>query len=251
MISSVSNHIEIRDDAFVTEIVNSDYRTAQVFAQYGIDYCCGGRWPLDVVCGNKGLDLEQVKTDLISAVRGTRLPYPTDFNNWPVDFLLDYIVYVHHAYLTNNMGFILSSLERFADSHNKKFDYLPELVEVVHDLKHYLVPHISYEEQVIFPYIKQLMNAYESREPYAKLLVRTLKKPIEKLLAQDKDIGKFLRRMRELTGNFTTPANTCISHKVCFSQLRELNNDLVEHIYLENGIIFPKAVAMESELLQS
>jgi regulator of cell morphogenesis and NO signaling len=38
---------------------------------------------------------------------------------------------------------------------------------------------------------------------------------------------------------------------VTFSKLHELDNDLVQHVHLENNILFPRSIAMEKELLES
>ena len=55
--------------------------------------------------------------------------------------------------------------------------------------------------------------------------------------------------IRELTNHYSPPAHACISHKVSFLKLKELDNELVQHLFLENEILFPKALQMEKELL--
>jgi regulator of cell morphogenesis and NO signaling len=114
-----------------------------------------------------------------------------------------------------------------------------------------MLPHLLQEEEVIFPYIRQIAHAYESRESYASLLVRTLRKPVEDIMHHEhKLLEKVLYQFRILTNGYTPPEASCTSHRLSFSLLRELDEDLVQHIYLENEILFPKAVLMEKELLQ-
>jgi regulator of cell morphogenesis and NO signaling len=43
------NIYKIEPSSFVTDIVTHDFRTADVFRKYNIDFCCGGKWPLDIV----------------------------------------------------------------------------------------------------------------------------------------------------------------------------------------------------------
>jgi regulator of cell morphogenesis and NO signaling len=106
------------------------------------------------------------------------------------------------------------------------------------------------EEEILFPYIRQIAHAYKSRESYAGLLVRTLRKPVENVMQHEHEtISKILNRIRLLTDNYQSPPNACVSHGVTFSLLKELDNDLVQHVYLENQILFPRAIAMEKELL--
>jgi regulator of cell morphogenesis and NO signaling len=240
----------IHDDKYVTDIVAEDYRTSYVFRKYNMDYCCGGRIPLRLACELHGVETERVKDELHEAMRVIRLSSTIDFANWNVDFLIDYIMNVHHCYLTNNLPIIWDTVEQFTKGHLSKYPYLNDLQNCLSRLRDELGPHIEQENQIIFPYIKQIVHAYENREPYAALLVRTLRKPVEKIMKHEQEnIRKYVRQMRELTNHYTAPASACITHKVAFSKLQELDDDLVQHIHLENNILFPKAIAMEKELL--
>lgn len=242
--------IDIRNDSFVTDIVIQDYRTSSVFRKYGIDYCCGGKLPLQMVCEMRGLDTELIKKELSDAIRTIQVSNSTNFNNWSVDFLVEYIINVHHSYLINNFPDIVDTLERFVEGHRSKYPYLCELMDSLLELRDDLLPHLDQEEKIIFPYIRQIAHAYDNHEPYAALLVRTLRKPVENMMNHEHDqIGKYLHRLRSLTTNYTPASNACISHKVSFSKLKELDNDLVQHIHLESNILFPKAIAMEKEML--
>jgi regulator of cell morphogenesis and NO signaling len=99
--------------------------------------------------------------------------------------------------------------------------------------------------------VRQIAHAYADKEPYAGLLVRTLRKPVEDMMKQEHDhIMESLVRMRQLSANYTPPESACVSHRLNFSLLRELDNDLAQHFYLENKILFPRAIAMEKELLK-
>jgi regulator of cell morphogenesis and NO signaling len=248
MESMFLKNIDIRDDSFVTDIVVQDYRTARVFRKYAIDFCCGGKLPLAKVCEIRGLNTASIKKELIDAMRTIQVPSSTSFNEWTIDFLVDYIINVHHAYLTINFPEITDVVERFSESHKSKFPFLAELVPTLHELRDTLLPLMEHEEKIIFPYIRQIAHAYENHEPYAALLVRTLRKPVENMVKPDV-VRKYLHILRDLTNNYKPVSNACISHKVAFSMLNELDNDLVQHIHLESNILLPKAIAMEKEML--
>jgi regulator of cell morphogenesis and NO signaling len=239
---------DIRDDSFVTDIVIQDYRTASVFRKYAIDFCCGGKLPLGKVCEIRDLNIAFIKKELTDAMRTIQVPNSTNFKHWAVDFLVDYITNVHHAYLKTNLPEIIDIVERFSESHKSKYPFLAELMASLYELRDVLLPQLEHEEKIIFPYIKQIAHAYESHEPYAALLVRTLRKPVENMIKHDL-VKKYLHGLRDLTNNYTPASNACISHKVAFSMLNELDNDLVQHIHLESNILLPKAIAMEKEML--
>ena len=241
---------QIEPSSFVTEIVTKDYRTAEVFRKYGIEYCCGGRWPLEMVCQTKSIDIKKLIKELEDATRTVHVPNALPFNEWDIDFLADYIVHVHHHYLKNQLPEIKLLLLKFADEHRKKYSYIPELEKIFLRLYNEMLPHLRQEEEIIFPYIRQITHAFDSREPYARLLVKTLRKPIEEVMNHEHEsVVKSAEKMRELTNDYTVPAQACVSHKVVFSKLKELDNDLMQHMHLENNILFPRAIEMEKILL--
>jgi regulator of cell morphogenesis and NO signaling len=242
--------IDIRDDSFVTAIVAHDYRTSSVFRKYGIDYCCAGKLSLQAACEIRRLDIGLVKKELIESVRKIEVSNSIDFKRWDIDFLADYIINVHHSYLNNSFPEIGDTLERLVASHKSMVPHFEDLLECFSTLRDDLLPHLDEEEKIIFPYIRQVAHAYENHEPYAALLVRTLRKPIENMIKhQHEQIAKHIHRLRELTNNYTPALKACITQKVSFAKLKELDNDLMQHIHLESNILFPKAVAMENEML--
>lgn len=243
--------VQLDRNATVADIVNNDYRTADVFRKYGIEYCCGGKFPLHIAISASDAEEEQVIRELEEAMRDVNTSNTLNFADWHIDFLTDYIINVHHHYLRNALPKLQDHVDRFAEGHRKKFGYLDELQQSVRQLSRNFVPHLKHEEEIIFPYIRQIGHAYYSKEPYASLLVRTLRKPVEEIMASEHQITAIaLKKMRELTSNYTPPENACLSHKVTFAKLREVDSDLSHHIYLENDILFPRALAMEKELLQ-
>ncbi len=69
----------IEKQEFVSDIVKRDYRTAhRIFRRHGIEFCCGAKFPLELVCSLKGLDLQTIQAEL--ELQPGRLPYPNTLN---------------------------------------------------------------------------------------------------------------------------------------------------------------------------
>jgi len=245
------NVLKIEPSSFITDIVKYDYRTADIFRKYDIDFCCGGKWPLEMICQNKNLETDDVVKELQNVVIQTASNAALDFDSWDVDFLADYILNVHHRYVSKALPEINEQTTKFLDGHRKKFPELEEVEIIVKKFLREIPPHMKQEEEIFFPYIKQIFYAHKNKESYARLLIRTLRKPLEEVMLKEHETtGANLHRLRTITNNYTPPENACLSHKVTFSKLKELDNDLVQHIHLESNILFPKAIAMEQELLK-
>lgn len=242
---------KIEPGSFVTDIVKQDYRTAEIFRKYDIDFCCGGKWPLDAVCQNKNLNTFNIIRDLQKIVNQSSSNAAIDFDSWDLDFLVDYILNVHHRYLKNALPAAKEQVQKFLDGHKDKFPQLEELEFIMNRFLKEIPPHMTQEEEIYFPYIKQIYHAYKHRESFAKLLIRTLRKPLEEVMQKDHEkTGTNLHQLRIVTNNYTPPVNACLTHKVTFAKLKEIDDDLVQHVHLESNILFPKAIELEKELLQ-
>lgn len=240
----------VRDADTVTDIVNRDYRTADIFQRFGIDFCCGGKLPLDIVCKNKAVNLEELK----KALNEMSIPYYSSssmaFNEWSMDFLLDFIVNVHHDYLKKTLPVIDKYISAFAAGHSLKFPFLADLKVELDKLSDVMLPKIQEEEDIIFPYIRQIAHAYQNTESYARLLVRTLRKPLETMMLHNQEFtNNAFSELNRLTSYYNLPADACTTHLVLYNKLQELEKDLSQHIYLENNVLYPKTIAMEKELL--
>jgi regulator of cell morphogenesis and NO signaling len=241
---------EINRKSLVADIVAKDYRTADVFRKHGIGYCCGGKWPMDMASEMRDIDAATIQAELEAATRTLHVSTQLDFANWKIDFLIDYIINVHHSYLKKSLPQMQQLLSEFAKEHVKKFPYLVELEKKFDLLIKQLLPSIQREEEVIFPYIRQIAHAHQHKEPYAALFVRTMRKPVEETMFKGHEIvSEIILSIRTLTNTYTTPENVCISHKVVIAKLKELDNDLMQHLYLEQSVLFPRAMAIEKEVL--
>lgn len=240
----------ITADTVVRDIVQADYRTAAVFDEYGIDYCCGGRWSVSAACLMKGVPEEEIIGKLRQVSRTLTLSTAHPFGEWDIDFLVDYIKRVHHSYLRTNLPRLTETIGQFAVKHGEKYAYVPALQQQFARFSEETLQHIRQEEEVLFPYILQVAHAYADKDSLASLLVKTLRKPLPPVMEQEHDIFRnHILQIRNLTSIYTPPKNACTSHQVLLGRLRELDNDLSQHIYLETSILFPRIINMEKELL--
>lgn len=235
----------------VSQIVRDDYRTADVFKKYGINYCCGGNLPLEEACTLQKIDRTALDRELQQATQNFSLPSSTAFDQWPLPFLIDYITHVHHGYIRT----VLPSLKAFVNSyipgHLKKFPHLAAVHETFTCLVTEVEEHTALEEESIFPYAKQIVNTYNRREVYGNLFVRTMSKPLAETIKKEHGrIANHLKQLREQTGNYIFVPDACTNYQVLYNKLKEFDADLVQHKHLENNILYPKVLEMEKSLLQ-
>ena len=235
----------------VREIVIDDYRTAEVFKRWGINYCCGGNLPFDEACDLKQVDKTALQKDLEEATRNVQVSNNIAFHEWPLDFLTDYIVHVHHHYLKATFQSLLPLMESFVNGHLKKYPYLGDVKDIFRSLCTELDEHMRNEEESIFPYVKQIISTHKRKEVYGSLFVRTMSKPLNEVISREHGrISSLVQQLREKTNDYVFTPTACANHQVIYRKLKEFDDDLIQHMHLENNILFPKVLDMEKSLLQ-
>jgi regulator of cell morphogenesis and NO signaling len=236
----------------VSDIVRNDFRTAEVFNKYGIDFCCGGDIPLQQACLVHNLNIKSIETELENVANPICLPPTVKFEDWSVEFLVDYILNIHHAYIRQTIPELTIAIKAFAASHKFKYPYLPQVEEAFNDLATEMSEHMDHEEDSIFPYLKLVSTTFKRKEIYGRLFVRTLSKPLGLIIeTEHKRIVSLLLQLRRCTNNYTFTDDVCPNHQVIYKKLKEFDTDLVQHKRLEDNILFPKAIGMENELLSN
>ncbi|GAA4471127.1 iron-sulfur cluster repair di-iron protein [Nibrella saemangeumensis] len=235
------------DATTVGEIVAQDIRTAEIFKRLGIDFCCNGKRTLAEASQRAGVPVQEVIEKLGHLPTGKRLP-SEQFDRWSPVFLADYIVNVHHGYLYENLPFIEQLAYKVASKHGERFPEVLLIWDTYEALKAELIPHLEKEERVVFPFIRQLVQAERVNTSIPVTQIGSLQMPIHVMEAEHDAAGTLLFKLRELTSDYTPPINACNTHRLLYAKLEELETDLMQHIHLENNLLFPKALTLEQEL---
>jgi regulator of cell morphogenesis and NO signaling len=231
----------------VGEIAAQDMRKAEVFKQRGIDFCCGGHKTLQEACKDANISEEDLKSALDAAAQKPKSP-SEDYNQWELDFLADYIVHTHHRYIQENAAAIDELAAKVAQRHSGHHPELNKLAQSIHHFLQDLLSHLTKEEKVLFPAIKEA--AAKKREASFPLSMPPgfIKQPILMMQQEHEIAGEDLTFFRKLTNNYTLPENVCNSYRYLFEKMKEFEDDLHKHIHLENNILFPKALALDKAL---
>jgi len=107
-----------------------------------------------------------------------------------------------------------------------------------------LLNHLPKEENVLFPTIKSISENRGETEGATHLI--NLQMPVSVMEHEHEVAGKLIKSIRALSDNFTPPAYACLSFQLTYKLLKEFETDLMQHIHLENNILFPKALALTS-----
>jgi regulator of cell morphogenesis and NO signaling len=227
------------------DIVAADYRAAGVFDRFGLDFCCGGKRTFGEACAAARLDPGAVSDDLVK-LAATPGADDTPDASWPVEELAHYIVRRHHGYVRQQLPVIAGHLDKLVAVHGERHPELRQIAGHFAELSGELQSHMMKEEQVLFPYIRQLAASTEYGVDPPVGIFGSVNNPIRMMEAEHRYAGDELGVIRGLSSNYSAPADGCTTYRVCYEELAAFDADLRQHIHLENNILFPHAVTLEA-----
>lgn len=228
----------------VREIALEQSHSIRVFERLGIDYCCGGRRPLAEACAEKKIDVNDVLAALEVAASSTA-PSPVDWSQKKLGALIEHIEATHHAYVKRELPRLAELAQKVVNRHGDTQAHLPAMQKLLAQLDEELIHHLGKEEHVLFPYIARLEGALLSGGSAPEACFGTIGQPIAMMTSEHEGAGALLAELRRLSDNYTTPVGACPTYHAYYDGLKEFEQDLHQHIHLENNVLFPRAIAME------
>ncbi len=232
----------------LSEIVTDNFHAAVVFEKYNLDYCCRGKRQFEDACKENSIDPNSVIIDL-EKINNNVTVNEQNYDEWELDFLIDYIVNNHHQYIRRMIPIIADHGEKAAVAHGENHPELLKISEIFAIIYKDLRQHMLKEEQILFPFIKQIVQAKKNNGETEKPYFGSVQHPIRMLEAEHENAGDGFNEIKRLGKNYIIPADACPTYSAFYNALMEFEKDLHKHIHLENNILFPKAIALENEML--
>jgi regulator of cell morphogenesis and NO signaling len=215
-------------DSLVTlaQVVAAGPSAARVLYRHRLDFCCGGQRTLGDACSEAGLNPRSVleEIELESASRAP-CPIPTE----PIQ-LVDHILDRYHRPLRPELARLLEMAQKVERVHAQKRTCPTGLASHLSEMQQAIEEHLTKEEHILFP----MIQSGQGHRAYM---------PVQVMMQEHLDHAASLRRIRELTGDLRIPAEACATWRALYEGLAALEFDLMEHIHLENNVLFPAVLA--------
>jgi regulator of cell morphogenesis and NO signaling len=227
----------------VGQLVAERPSRSRVFEKLGIDFCCGGKIPLEQACRDNQLDTHHVVALLDEADAAPDLA--ADPAQMTLTELCDHIEQTHHAYLKAELPRLGAMTHKVAMVHGPNHPWAVELHRVLVAMSEELQSHMYKEERILFPWIRDLeANAVDPTKQCGGS-GGTIANPITVMEHEHDSAGNALARMNKLSSGYTPPPGACNTFRAMLDGLAQLETDMHLHVHKENNILFPKALAME------
>ncbi|HED66910.1 MAG TPA: iron-sulfur cluster repair protein YtfE [Planctomycetes bacterium] len=219
-------------DALSPETTLADLATkhtaaSRVFHAHGLDFCCHGQIPLSQACTAANLDPNAILDEIRAA---TRSDEPSEsWDERPLPELIDHILTAYHEDHRSELPRLIEMAEKVERVHAEKPTCPAGLAANLHAIQADLDMHMMKEEEILFPLIRSGRGQMAGG-------------PIQVMEREHEDVARLLERQRELTSNYNPPEEACNTWRALFLGCKDLERALMEHIHLENNVLFPRAL---------
>jgi regulator of cell morphogenesis and NO signaling len=200
---------------------------SRVFQRHRLDFCCGGRRSLADACAARGVDPAALLAEL---AREGAPPETASAARLPVGELIDHVLTRYHEPLRAELPELVRLARKVERVHAEKPGCPLGLGDCLARVQEALELHMHKEEKVLFPLLRA------GRGALAAL-------PASVMRQEHDEHAAALRRIRELTGDLVAPPHACTTWRALYLRLDALERELMEHIHLENNVLFPAALS--------
>ena len=199
-----------------------------VFRRLKLDFCCGGQISLREAAHGKNLNLTAVLEELAGLERGSKAPQST-----APDALIDHILERYHAVHRAQLPELVRMARRVEAVHRDNPDVPSGLAQLLESIESELLGHMQKEEAILFPMLKAGGNPF-------------LVQPISMMRGEHTSHGQQLDRLAAMTHDATPPQGACNTWQALYAGVAQLSDDLINHIHLENNVLFPQFEEMNA-----
>jgi regulator of cell morphogenesis and NO signaling len=196
-----------------------------VFRRRKLDFCCGGRVNLAEAAAAKGLDANEIAAELAAIAADARPTAPLATGD-----LIALIEKHYHATHRRELPELVRLARRVEAVHADHPMVPTGIAALLGRMATELSVHMQKEEQILLPLMRQGGHAMIGH-------------PIAVMLAEHDDHGANLHELERIARGFAAPADACPTWRALYVGARKLTDDLMEHIALENNVLFPRFAA--------
>ena len=212
----------------------------QIFHEYKLDFCCGGHRSLRESLERRRIEEPTPILEKLSGlIAAQQVDTSTPWQEQTSDALIDHILERYHARHREDLPELIRLARRVEQVHGDRPDCPKGLADHLADMQQELESHMMKEEQILFPMLRKVSAGHVNG-------------PISMMRFEHDQHGEALNHLENLTQDITEPENACNTWRALYAGLRQLREDLMQHIHLENNILFAeRQVQNEEKVLQA
>ena len=199
----------------------------RIFNAHKLDFCCAGHLSLSEAIAQRGIDADAILAELqaLEALGSDDV----DWRVAPEAELIGHILSRYHARHREQLPELIRLAQRVEQVHGDRNDCPAGLTDLLRYMLQELESHMLKEEQILFPALLDGLGPMTAA-------------PISVMRMEHEHHGEALQRLHALTQQITPPEDACNTWRALYRGLDEFVSDLMQHIHLENNVLFINAL---------
>lgn len=208
-------------DRSLAEIARELPGATAVFRRHKLDFCCGGDQSLRAAATVQGIDPAQIERELQALA-----PIDAEAPEAPLP-LIDHILTRFHETHRRELPELITMAHRVEETHAQHPQVPKGLARLLEHIAEAIEEHMQKEEQILFPMMRAGISGMVAG-------------PIAVMEHEHVEHGERLRQLEAMTHDHTPPADACTTWRALYAGTRKLVDDVMQHIHLENNVLFPQ-----------
>jgi regulator of cell morphogenesis and NO signaling len=235
-------------DTLVRDVLLNVAGAVAALDRHRVDHCCHGELSLAEACDRVGADLPAVLAALEEeAGRPDALaPRDRELLNMPLEVLTEQLVTVFHEDARRDAVALVAQARALHDAEG-----LPVALDIARALESLfaaLLPHLSFEERHVFPYLVRMEKASREGRLAPVALFANLAEPLAEMTRDHEDADHHLDVLSKLTNGYQPDETASPAVRALYAALAAHHEGLVRHMHLEGNVLFPRAERLEAKL---
>jgi regulator of cell morphogenesis and NO signaling len=205
-------------------------QATEIFRKNRLDFCCGGKQTLKDACEKRNLNLGLI----IEELQHLSVTKNDEIQDSPLNEITSFIIQRYHNDLRRRLPELVLLADKVERVHHDHTHCPHGLHKLLKELHEEMLMHMMKEENVLFPLI-------DSGRGSMALM------PVKVMTAEHDSHGQQLEEIHRLTSDFNPPIDACATWRSLYSGLEKLEEELMDHIHLENNILFPRALTQSGK----
>ena len=217
----------------LADLISANYKLLLVFDRFNIHLGFGDKSVKDI-CSQYNIPVSLFLIVCNVYTFEDYLPEDDELQSFKVDSLIDYLNHSHRYYVEECLPAISQKLDVVSRSQDTKpGTVLQKFYKVYEDE---VINHFIYEEEVVFPYIRQVSGG-KSSDNYN----------IEQFEKNHSDIDEKLNDLKNIIIKYLHVNSSSKELNALLFDLFELGDDFKKHTLIENKILVPLAAQFEKQ----
>lgn len=233
----------------LAQLIHTNHKVAMVLLRMGIPFYKLENVTLTQACEECNVQDTFVKDSIYKLLDVLHTP-SLDFEKFSLKQICEYLESTHHLYVVQRLPEISTLLELLQTHVGQKQEYISKISQEFKNFVIHFSKHIAYEEQNIFPYIaamenqigNNITNKIDQMLPFASHF------NISEIARKHAEEDDELQELRKITDDFNVLKSNNILYIVCMLELKDFEEDLAMHSFIEEQILLPRALEYEKYL---